>query len=56
MSLTDDMDHVRLDLHQVEEDMQGINPKLSLYKQLAERKAALLKRLEQMGAKRTAKK
>ena len=53
MSLADKAARVRLELKAVEQEMRGLSPKTSSYKKLAEKKAAILYELEQLGAQRT---
>lgn len=42
-------DALRVELTSIKRDMQGINPKLSYYKQLEERKKEIIYLLEQNG-------
>lgn len=52
MSLTDLIGHKYAELWQIESDMRGINPGISLYKRLSDRRAVLKREIEQLEERR----
>lgn len=52
MTILDQMNRKRHDLHRLERDMRGISPKLALYTELGKKADAIRRELEVLGAKR----
>lgn len=54
-TITEQIEGVRIDLRNIDKDMAGINPSLSLYKELEVREKALKLKLERLLAQRSGK-